>query len=98
MIHTSGADESIDNRERVCHAAKGSPLMQKDLDLAQRAEQLLFSLDRPKEVLAQLRARLVEEKLFFGSELLPTFLRPHFIDATFIDAMIDASERLFQLI
>ncbi len=58
----------------------------------------LLELPSPARTLAALRAGLTRRGLFFGDELIPTFLKPHLVDAARFDGWIADAELLLGLL
>jgi hypothetical protein len=68
--------------------------MNVDVEIDQR----LSALHAPEELVDEVQKRLRSRGVFFGQNVIPTFIRPHLLEAAVYDALVADTERLFALI
>jgi hypothetical protein len=61
-------------------------------------EQLLGQPERARGAQAELEAQLASQQLLFGDSIIPTSLKPHFVDSTVHRSWVTTSERVLALL
>ncbi len=76
--------------------ARGTRKPQPTLDA--ELDELLLAMPNPAQTIARLDESLRKRGLYFGEGLVPTFLRPHLLEAPTLDRWAGEAEALFTLL